>query len=340
MPRITAVSPEDVLNLLQKVARVGGEPVEILRKAGIPYSPNDIETGRFSQLSRSQLIALYRESIVTIGWHSSRLDRKPQMHPDEFRLMCHCVITSRTFCHVIERQTMFFGTRHDRISTVSLEVNGTTATVLIDTMRRRKNFSSFLSDLAGMSMFCRLYGWLLGIGEFIFRVGLAYDGRYADEAVSDFFAGELSFDHPVHRITFPAYLLDMPIVRTPDELEGLLVDFPFDFLSATPDTLALPDRVRSLYIMSLSRDRRLPSLDELARLTGYSTSTLRRRLADEAISIHAIKEETQKQIAIELLGNKALNIDAIALRSGFRDTNSFRKAFRRWTGQSPSQFRQ
>lgn len=339
VPNVAPASANDVLNLLQKISRIGGEPADILGKAGVPYSLPDLESGRVTMVEHRHLVAIYRECIVTIGWHSSRLDRKPQMHPDEFRLMCYCVITSRSFGQMIERQAMFFRTRHERVSTVTLQVEGGTAHILVDTLRRRKDFSAFLSDLAGMSMFCRLYGWLLGMGEHIFRVGLAHGSAYANEAVSDFFAGELSFDRPVNRISFPAYLLDMPVVRTPEELDALLIDFPFDFLSAAPDTIALPDRVRTLYLIGLSRDGRIATLAELARLTGHSISTLRRRLAEEGASIRQLKEEARKNLAIEALKNSRRSIDEIALRTGFRDTNSFRIAFARWTGSPPSAFR-
>lgn len=103
-----AAKAADVLNLLQKISRIGGEPADILVNAGAPFTMKDLETGHVAQVERRHLVAIYRECIVTIGWHSSRLDRKPQMHPDEFRLMCHCVITSRTFRQVVERQSMFF----------------------------------------------------------------------------------------------------------------------------------------------------------------------------------------------------------------------------------------
>ena len=338
-PPPTTATNHDVLSLLQKIARVGGEPTDILARAAVPYTLADLESGKVAQIDRRHLVAIYRECIVTIGWHSSRLDRKPQMHPDEFRLMCHCVITSRTFRQAIERQAMFFGTRHERVSTVELAIDGQTATIFVDTLRRLKDFSSFLSDLAGMSMFCRFYGWLIGIGAHPFRVGLAYGPGYANEAVSDFFAGELTFGCPVNSISFPVHLLDLPVVRTPEVLEELLVEFPFDFLSAAPDTISLPDRVRTLYAIALTRDAGLPTLDQLAELTGHSVSSLRRRLADEQVSIRTLKEAAQKGVALEALKQRHQSIDEIAFRVGFRDTNSFRIAFKRWTGTTPSAFR-
>jgi len=334
-----AGSVAELLKLLQKISRIGGEPADLLHKAGATFLLEDLEHGRVAAIDRRQLVAIYREAIVTIGWHSSRLDRKPQMHPDEFRLMCHCVITCRTLEQVIERQAAFFRTRLEKISTIRLERGDGTAHILVDTLRRRTNLSSFLSDLAGMSMFCRLYGWLLGTGEHVFSVGLAYDDSYAAEAVSDFFSGELAFGCAVNRISLPAHMLTMPIVRTPDDLDRLLVDFPFDFLAASPDSLALTDRVRTLYAMALARDGRLPTLDQLAALTGRSQSSLRRHLADSGESIRSLREEAQRGLATEALVLSGRSIDEIALRCGFRDTGSFRAAFRRWTGRSPAAYR-
>lgn len=329
----------ELLKLLQKISRIGGEPADVLRKAAVRFLPADIESGRVTAIDRGQLVAIYREAIVTIGGHSSRLDRKPQMHPDEFRLMCHCIITCRTLEQVIERQAAFFRTRLEKISVIRLERSEGTAHILVDTLRRRTNLSSFLSDLAGMSMFCRLYGWLLGTGEHVFSVGLAYDEHYAAEAVSDFFSGELAFGCAVNRISLPAHMLAMPIVRTPDDLDRLLVDFPFDFLAASPDSLALTDRVRTLYAMALARDGRLPTLDHLAAMTGRSPSSLRRHLAAGGQSIRSLREEAQRGLATEALAVSGRAIDEIALRCGFRDTGSFRAAFRRWTGVSPAAYR-
>lgn len=335
-PRTNATG---VLNLLQKVARVGGDPAEILVRVGVPYSLKALEKGNITRVERQHLVAIYRECIVTIGWFSSRLDRRPQMHPDEFRLLCYCVITSRTLQQVIERQAMFFRTRHERMATTEFEIKGGTATVFIDTLRRRKDFSAFLSDLAGMSMICRLYGWLIGTGEHVFRVGLSYGANYADEAVSDFFAGDIAFDCPINHLSFPADLLNMPVVRTPDALEALLVEFPFDFLSANQDTLSLPDRIRTLYSTALSRDGYIPDLVHLADLTGHSISTLRRRLAMDRASIRSLKEEAQMRVAVDALKLPGRTIDEVAMRAGFRDTNSFRAAFMRWTGYAPAAFR-
>ena len=241
------IAADQVTNLLETAARAGADPSDILARAQVPYTMAELSGGAAAGLTRRHLVAIYRECIVTIGWHSSQLDRKPQMHPDEFRLMCYCVISSRDLRDVILRQSMFFRTRGDRLSVIHLTDDGPIARGTMDTLRRRKNFASFLSDLAGVSIFCRFYAWLLGVGLHDFSVELAYDAAYANDALRGFFVGHLGFGAPANSISFPRVLLDQPVVRSPEELDELLVEFPFDFMSARTYEMALPDRIRSIY---------------------------------------------------------------------------------------------
>lgn len=335
---VAEVAAPVILRLLQTAARVGAEPADILARACVPYTMSELANG-IATIPRHHGVAIYRECITTIGWHSSQLDHKPQMHPDEFRLMCYCVISCRTFRDVIDRQAMFFRTRGDRISVMELKEDGPMAVVTVDTLRRRKSFGAFLSDLAGMSIFTRFYAWLLGIGPHDFQVQLMHSSSYANDAVADFFVGDLIFDGAVNSISFSQILLNMPIVRTAEELDKLLLDFPFEFMSALPIEMPLGDRIRSVYSIALARGAPVPPLCALAELIGQSMSTIRRRLAEDNVSIRVLKDAARRDAAIYLLRDRRRAIDDVALTTGFRDIKSFRDAFRRWTGTSPALYR-
>jgi AraC-like DNA-binding protein len=329
-PAVELVSADDALNLLQKVGRVGGDPAAILARAGVLYSFAALSGGAVRYLTRPHMAALYRECIV---------DNKPQMHPDEFRLLCHCVITCHSLRDVIARQMMFFRTRGERLSALTLTTSGGVATLAVDTLRRRKSFGGFLSDLAGLAAFSRLYAWLTGMGVHHFRAGLAYGAPFTHEPVADFFAGIISFNHPINNIIFPEWLLSMPVVRTPAALETLLREFPFDFMAPRPAELKLSDRIRNLYSLALTRDGSLPSLKQLAGLAGLGLSTLRRMLLREGVSLRVLKDSARRDAALVLVQQRHLSIEQISNQTGFRDTDSFRAAFRRWTGLSPSRYR-
>ncbi len=338
-PAKADTASQSVIELLSKIERVGGRPDAILSGAGAPFNYLDLLAGNVKHVSHGDLTAIYRECVVTIGMHSSQLDSRPRMHPDEFRLMCHCVINCRTFKDVIDRQIQFFGTRGDKLAHLQLDTDDQVAILTMDTMRRRKNFGTFLSDLAGVSFFTRFYSWLIGMSNSYFHVELFYSPNYANDPVNDFFKGEIEFGSENNRISFPKNFLDMPVLRTPLELDKLLTEFPFDFLAENPSGVALHDRIRAVYTTHLVRDNRVPSLSELARMTGRSVSTIRRYLADEGLTIRALKAAARREAAANLLRQKRISIEEVAIGSGFRDINSFRQQFKQWTGMSPSRYR-
>jgi AraC-like DNA-binding protein len=67
--------------------------------------------------------------------------------------------------------------------------------------------------------------------------------------------------------------------------------------------------------------------------------TFHRRLSDNQLSYQSIVDEMRRSLATELLENTHLSIDQVAERIGFADATSFRKAFKKWTDRSPTDFR-
>ena len=73
---------------------------------------------------------------------------------------------------------------------------------------------------------------------------------------------------------------------------------------------------------------------------GLSLRTLQRRLADAGKSYQAIIDEVRASLALEFLEHTSLPVAEIAARTGFSEVASFRKAFRKWTGNAPSHYRE
>ena len=69
-----------------------------------------------------------------------------------------------------------------------------------------------------------------------------------------------------------------------------------------------------------------------------SRQTLYRRLKAEGITFEAILEAKRRQLAIRYLGQERNSVKAAAYRLGFSDPAAFSRAFKRWTGISPSEF--
>jgi AraC-like DNA-binding protein len=83
----------------------------------------------------------------------------------------------------------------------------------------------------------------------------------------------------------------------------------------------------------------LPTFSEIAQKLCLSERTLRRRLADKGVSYQSLLDMVRKNRTLEMLENPKLSIEQIALEVGFSDSHNFRRAFKRWTGSTPSEMR-
>lgn len=107
-------------------------------------------------------------------------------------------------------------------------------------------------------------------------------------------------------------------------------------LSQLPGT-GLLEQVRSLLAKTPGE---YPSLHGLARELGTSARSLRRALARLGSSYQALLFEVRKEHALDYIRSTHLSVEGLAQRLGFSDARAFRRAFKRWTGLTPSEYRQ
>ncbi|MDU4255139.1 AraC family transcriptional regulator [Pseudomonas sp.] len=77
-------------------------------------------------------------------------------------------------------------------------------------------------------------------------------------------------------------------------------------------------------------------IDKVAGDLNMSSRTLRRRLSEYGTTFEALQEQVRRARAMSLLSNPEMPIERIAEALGYSDVRGFRRAFKRWTGQSPS----
>ena len=83
-----------------------------------------------------------------------------------------------------------------------------------------------------------------------------------------------------------------------------------------------------------------PTLEKAARLAGTSARTLQRRLDEEGVTYSQLLEELRHDLAVYLLRDPGRQAAEISQELGYRDPAIFTRAFRRWTGTTPSRFRE
>lgn len=81
------------------------------------------------------------------------------------------------------------------------------------------------------------------------------------------------------------------------------------------------------------------SMADVASKLAMSSRTLHRRLKDEATTFQAVLDELREELARHYLGVSDYSSTEIAFLLGYEETNSFYRAFRVWTGNTPEEIR-
>jgi AraC-like DNA-binding protein len=95
-----------------------------------------------------------------------------------------------------------------------------------------------------------------------------------------------------------------------------------------------------LHIITLTLSNGLPQAAVIAREMGMSERTLYRRLAEEGLTFRDVLAKAQSSLAQGLLRDESISIAEIAFLTGFSEQSTFTRAFKRWVGKAPAQFRQ
>lgn len=83
----------------------------------------------------------------------------------------------------------------------------------------------------------------------------------------------------------------------------------------------------------------IPRAASLARDMGMSERTFFRRLSDEGTTYRDVVREVQVKLARDLLEHSDCSIAEVAFLTGFAEQSAFGRAFKRWVGQAPAQYR-
>lgn len=83
----------------------------------------------------------------------------------------------------------------------------------------------------------------------------------------------------------------------------------------------------------------IPSIHHISQLTAMSNRTLTRRLSEAGVTYRNLIKKTQEKIAKDMLQDDNHSIGDIAFMTGFSEQSAFNRAFKKWTGQTPSGFR-
>lgn len=152
-----------------------------------------------------------------------------------------------------------------------------------------------------------------------------------------YFDAPVDFSQDRNAIWFdPAQVLE-PLATANPELVRINDQIVIDYL-ARMDRNDVVTRVRSKITERLPTGR----IDEaeIASEINLSQRSLQRRLGEQDLSFVRLLEDTRRDLSREYVRDPQRSINEVAYLLGFTEPGNFSRAFKRWYGQSPSQYRQ
>ncbi len=152
----------------------------------------------------------------------------------------------------------------------------------------------------------------------------------------DFFRAPIHYGAPEHRLDFEARYLEEPLPSANPALARLNDQVIVDYLTRF-DKSQIALRVRNLIIERLPSGE--PNQSEIAAQLNTSLRGLQRKLKDEGVNFKTLLDETRQELACQYLRQSELSLGEVTYLLGFSDQSNFTRAFKRWMGQAPSDYR-
>jgi AraC-like DNA-binding protein len=152
-----------------------------------------------------------------------------------------------------------------------------------------------------------------------------------------FYGSPLRFGRPCAELYFGAASLDVPLQRADSGMARFFDRYIQALLERMVPERSLVRTLKQAMIDGLSSGD--CSLETAAKSLGMGARTLRRRLQEEKVSFRAVLDEVRCELARRHLEEHRLTLAEIAFVLGYSDVTPFHRAFRRWTGTTPDDYR-
>lgn len=263
------------------------------------------------------------------------LDRR-RMKVGSFALLCNSVLPCVTLDRALKQILRGFAVFLDDIAAeLTLQDGHAVITVtnrIDDASARRFADETFLVMVHGLAC------WLAGRRIPLLRLEFSHPRpEYAAE-YAVMFTQELTFDTPATSIRFDGQLLGLPVVQDVRSLKAFLLTAPQSVFLKYKNEDSWTARMRRR-LRDCSGEASWPGLEDLAREFHAAPTTLRRRLEAEGSSYQGIKDDLRRDLAIHQLCTTGASVAEIGLNLGFQEPSAFHRAFKKWTGVQPGEYR-
>ena len=154
--------------------------------------------------------------------------------------------------------------------------------------------------------------------------------------VEDFFRCPVAYNADHYSIFFSQQLVDTPLINANPELARINDQAVVDYL-ARFDRDSITMQVRSGIVERLHDGT--PNQETIAESLHISLRSLQRMLNKEDTNFKTLLETTRQELALHYIRETHRTLGEITYLLGFSEPSNFTRAFKRWTGKTPAEFR-
>tara|TARA_R110002167_G_scaffold189083_2_gene391226 strand:- start:241 stop:1260 length:1020 start_codon:yes stop_codon:yes gene_type:complete len=309
---------------------LGAQEQQILRHTGLTAA----------QLAhpKARILASQLASIVSNCWRYSGDEllgfTEHKLKAGMFELLAEHLITCKTLEEVLNYIVKFYCLSGDQLTVKMHRIDSQLVFSLSPNFKLNRHqpvTKTLLIEL--LLLIChRFCSWLLGQVIPLTKVCLKYPRPQHHQEYRLMFPAYCEFNSQYNALVFDTKYLDLPVIRNTNELASYLQQIPLPWFKKQSFYGAWTAQVMAL----LEKDI---SIEEAADKLNMTSRTLRRKLTKEGSSFQQLKDNARRDQAINLFEQRKLTIAEIGLKIGFTEAATFSRAFKQWTGVSPSSYR-
>lgn len=283
----------------------------------------------------AQLVALYEKAAELTGDNDFGLHLGQNINPAAFDVVGYCALNSPTIGAAFARVARYHSIWTDG-ALFNLETSNDTSAIVysyVDTSISDHRQDAEMT-LATVTALCRN----IASADFApTTVEFQHDTPRDTSEHIKLFRCPIEFRAPANKLSFPSSFLSLPIAKADASLCAVLDRHAEEMLVKFPPRDSLVDQVRSIIASELRGGD--PSLERVADELRLTPRTLQRKLQELGTSHNELLDDMRRQLAMRYLREREMAICEVAYLLGFSESSSFHRAFKRWTGATPKEFR-
>lgn len=170
------------------------------------------------------------------------------------------------------------------------------------------------------------------------KVSFKHNAPRRLDSYKEAFKCPVLFNQTHNLISYRTQDFNLPTTKADESINKFLVE---RVKEATDGLEISPKRIIS-DIETLIQDALpsgIPNISQIGKIIGMSNRTLTRRLSENNLTFRELVQKKQEEISKFLLGKSDTSLAEIAFETGFSEQSAFNRAFKRWTGKTPIEFR-